>query len=416
MSESPPSSEVVLSASQIDTWLLCERKWAWSYIEKIKKSNVFATLGSEIHLILADWLEKGKSIDTKSEIGKIVLPGLKHLPAPGTPGLEIEKGFELQTAAAKYRGFKDMQFFDRALDIPVVADHKTTTDFKWAKTEDDLRTNTQAVIYAQDALKKYNAKEAELRWIYYRTRGAPGSHLVKLRVYGPQVSDEMAKIDETAKSIQQAYQEVKKATDLAPNPRACEAFGGCVYMELCNLSTSERMKALMAQETLADKLKKRNAEKNAEKNENASAVAAPAASSNVASLQDKIAARKEQGVNPPPVSASVAVSQTAEASAPKAAAPSTASSGSTDVVSAPRKPGRPPKVKTETVNTEETTNEPETSTALEPDGVRVTTRVAEKAGVNGAKNAPTEEQLLLELAVLARTLKGLYNISVEVKF
>lgn len=418
MSDSTDSP--VLSASQVDTWTLCQRKWAWSYIEKIKKSNNFATLGTDVHQVLADWLEKGKPIDTTSQIGRIILPGLKHLPPPGTAGLEIEKGFELETEAAKYRGFKDLQYMSSE-GIPVVGDHKTTTDFKWAKTEDDLRKNTQSIIYAQDALNRYEAKAVDLRWVYYRTTGSPGSHLVKLRVVQSEVEDQMGLIDETASEILKAYKTFTKATDADPTPTACEAYGGCVYMENCNLSTKERMRAFMAQETLADKLKKRAAEKKTEESTGAPAVqqdTSPASKTGSASLQEKLAARKAQGVNPPPVEtapvASPATNGHDHGADPTQPASATSSA---DDASAPRKRGRPSKAETEAreaaaTGAATTESEPETEpSSPKPNALNPTAEGVLEAISNGWARSQYIEFLL----ATAYELKRWHGINVEIK-
>lgn len=452
--ESPVVSDgdkPVLSASQVDTWVLCQRKWAWSYIEKLKKSNVFATQGTEIHQVLADWLEKGKLIDVNSAIGKIVMPGMKYLPAPGTPGLEIEKGFALETEVAKYRGFKDMEWFDKSLNLPVIGDHKTTTDFKWAKTEDDLRENTQANIYAYDALRKYNAKEVELRWVYYRTRGAPGSQLVKLRVVESDVFEQMAKIDEIGSEIAYAYKHLAKATDAPPNPTACEAFGGCVYLDNCNLSAQERMRAFMTQVSLTDKLRNRKGPQGDAPASSAAPAAttpasappaastanaeAPAKSAAGQSLQAKIAARATQGVNPPPVQAVRAASPPANETTRNESSPVMTAESGTDA-SAPKKRGRPTNAEREAraaaaavttpsnseaeavaesepedQNVAPTTSEaPAYHPPLAQDGMRTTERAA-------AKQADAEAlgEKLATLIELARDFKARYGLNVEIR-
>lgn len=431
-----------LSASQVDTWMLCQRKWAWSYIEKLKKSNLFATQGTEIHQVLADWLEKGKSIDTNSAIGKIVLPGLKYLPAPGTPGLEIEKGFSLETEVAKYRGFKDMQWFDNVLNVPIVGDHKSTTDFKWAKTEEDLRDNTQANLYAYDALCRYDAKEVELRWVYYRTRGAPGSQLVKLRVHAPEVLEQMEKIDEVGAEIATAYAQLTKATDAPANPRACEAFGGCVYLQECNLSSQERMRAFMTQESIKDRLRNRKTEhtggavapaKPASPVAEVAPVAAAAPAKPVApvtavapavllTIKDKLAARAAQGVNPPPVQVVSSASPPADETARTTDAPAAIAETGTDA-SAPKKRGRPSNAELQAraaaaaaasnveISGEENQNATTSEgTTLMLDGVKTTERAAAKQA-----DADSMGERLANLVNLAKDFKSRYGLSVEIK-
>lgn len=309
---------IVVSASQIDTWDLCHRKWGWNYIEGIKGSNEFAKRGTAIDEILSSWLEKGAAIDGGSEYGKIITPGIKYLPLPGTPTLQTQREFYLQTEHATYFGKKDFEYVHPITGIPVVGDHKTTVDFRWAKTEETLKTNTQAVIYAAEALDHYGVDKVELNWVYYRTRGAPASHLVKLSVLRDEMMEQMDRVDNLAREVVATYKaSPASALDLPFNPGGCEAFGGCIYKERCNLTATQKMRALMSQHSqgisLMDKLKAKNAAKGA-----AAAAAdfavpdvpplttAPAptptsapAVAPVSLAAQIIAQRKAQGVNPP---------------------------------------------------------------------------------------------------------------------
>ena len=82
-----------LSASQIETFSNCPRKWAWRYLEGVEdEPNKSAELGRAIHAELEKYL-RGESIDFTSETGYIAASGLEHLPKPGTPGLLIEEEF-----------------------------------------------------------------------------------------------------------------------------------------------------------------------------------------------------------------------------------------------------------------------------------------------------------------------------------
>jgi hypothetical protein len=304
---------IILSATQIDTWDLCQRKWGWSYIDGIKGSNAFAQRGIAIDEILNAWLEKGTPIDGASEYGKMIIPGLKYLPVPGTPQMFVQREFHLRTDVATYFGKKDVEFIHPETKVPVVLDNKTTTDFRWAKTEEDLKSNTQAVLYAAEALDHFKVEQIELNWVYYRTRGAPASHRVTLRVFREEVVQQMDRIDNIAKDIINAYKTVTAATDLPVSPQSCEAFGGCIYKENCNLSPVQKMRALMAQETqgssLLDKLKART--NGAATAAPAAQVAAPAAAAAPAagSLAARLAAKA-------PIAAVPAVAPVAEAPAP----------------------------------------------------------------------------------------------------
>jgi len=255
--------ELCLSASQIDTYRLCQRKWAWSKLDGLKAPpNRFAQKGLDVDDVLTRWLSEGTPIDAASPAGKIAMAGVKHLPSPSTPGLATQKHFLLRTRVVLYQGKKDVEFLD-ADGVPCVYDHKTTTDFKWAKTAEQLRVDVQANLYAADAISRYSSDLARLRWIYYRTTGQPKSLPVSLEITRPEAEEQVVKIDETAREIIQIYaaKPRPRALDLLPNPDACEAFGGCPYRSNCNLSPREMMRSMMAQESAIEKMRRLKSEK-----------------------------------------------------------------------------------------------------------------------------------------------------------
>ena len=262
--------EIFISASQINTWRECKRKWAWSRLDGVEgERNVYAEKGVVIHEMLEAWLKEAKPIDldyvhtlsdeTTFKPGPIAAAGLKHLPQPKTCG--TERYISVQTEKVKYRGYID--FDDKNRSLPLVGDHKTTGDFKWAKTEDDLRKDPAATIYAAalivevEALTKKECNEVELNWIYYRTKGRPKSEKVSVVLTKAEVTRNFDDLDATALEIIEARQNIKSALELEPNPKACDSYGGCPYRQNCNLSTMDRMKAIMAQESLAQKMEKR---------------------------------------------------------------------------------------------------------------------------------------------------------------
>jgi len=258
--EAPPGEYV--SASQIEAWRACKRKWAWPRLDKIKGApKVAAEKGIVIHEILEAWLKDAKPIDidlihtlsdgTKFKPGPIAAAGLKHLPAPKTCG--TERYIEVQTEVARYIGYIDFDEPDK--EVPVVGDHKSTVDFKWAKTAEDLKKDPAANIYAAWLMTATKKDAVELRWVYYRTRGAPGAHKVSLVLLKDEVEAVFDDLDVSAAEILEARRSKKSALELEANPKSCSAYDGCRYIPNCNLSTKDKIKALMSQESLADKMK-----------------------------------------------------------------------------------------------------------------------------------------------------------------
>lgn len=233
---------IYLSASQINTWEDCQRKWGYQYIDGVRSPpGAGAELGTRVHAILEAWLKDGKAFDLSTMEGQIASSGIQHLPNPKE--CEVEKGFVIKTDVANYRGYIDVRFGD---ELPVILDHKTTSDLRWAKTEDDLRKDTQATLYAAEAMSRTGQDAVELRWVYYKTKKPYQSHKVSLVVLKEDIEKNFDAIDATAALILDAYAKIKSGKELPPNPSHCGAYGGCYFIKTCNLQPREMLQAHLA--------------------------------------------------------------------------------------------------------------------------------------------------------------------------
>src|SRR5690606_34779341 len=163
-----------------DTFLDCPRKWAWKYLEKIPEvPNHSAQLGTRIHTVLEKWLQEGIYPDTQEVLilqtpqgpkeyspGQIAQAGLHLLPPPGVA--HVEGLFHMESRESSWKGYRDARFIEDTTGqawapdpivaqlpghTPVVMDHKSTSDFRWMKSEDVLATDVQAVLYAAKTLQ-----------------------------------------------------------------------------------------------------------------------------------------------------------------------------------------------------------------------------------------------------------------------
>lgn len=240
-----------LSASQVQTFVDCERKWAWRYVagvEELEKPS--QTFGKAVHAQLESYLLGGE-IDFTDETGYVAASGLQHLPAPGADGLRVEEGFHFEGPSGHtYLGYKDWQ-------VPgTVGDHKTTSDLlRWQKTEDDLREDVQATLYAVDYFRQYPDEETvELRWVYYQTRGTRKSAVTAIRVGQAETWERFLRVEDVARRM--AVAATKQPLELPPNTNHCSAYGGCPHQGRCNLSPLERMRSHVEQNKLLSMLRK----------------------------------------------------------------------------------------------------------------------------------------------------------------
>lgn len=239
----------VFSASQIETYVTCPRKWAFIKIDRIEApQNEAAALGGRVHDILEDFVGKGIEIDFDTEEGQIIQPGLKLLPIPGTPGLSLEGWFSIQFGAAAYVGYKDIQIISPTGDRPQVKDYKTTGSFTWKKSPKELLEDIQAGIYAADAMVKTGWEEVDLEWIYFRTKGGRKAEPTAVRIYRPHVNKILTRIDGIAQEMIEIREKGLRALEVRPDYSGCSKFGGCPFRdkECPKISSTKKLTAMIA--------------------------------------------------------------------------------------------------------------------------------------------------------------------------
>ena len=328
MADGAPVPRGRYSASQVKTFRECQRKWGWDKIDGIKSPpNKFAELGIKVHEVLEKWLRDGIAPDTSTIEGAIAHSGIQHLPSPGTARVEqesmvvteqadyavrVDYAHMVQPEDLALRGW-DALVRDSRRALPVVGDHKTTGDTKYAKREAELRHDEQVGLYGQAVVDETGADEVGFEWIYYQTKGDHRrSKPVRLVASREEIAEIVRGLDETALEMDVARATATTALDLPPTAAACEMYGGCFYREKCSLTAAERMRSYMAQETWAEKMKRQQAEKRA------AAEAAPEVVEETSPPAK--AASKPRGVNPPEAAKTPApVDTVAEAKPAKAA-------------------------------------------------------------------------------------------------
>jgi CRISPR/Cas system-associated exonuclease Cas4 (RecB family) len=234
------------SASALQDYDLCPRKWAWRKLDGFKApDNPAAEFGKEVHSQIESWLRDGKPFDLTTEAGECALASLHYLPKPGTPGMHVETPFLLNGWDHKFFGYKDVE-----LPGPVVWDHKTSKDpAKWGYTVETLPDNIQAALYAAHAMVKAGTDHCDLVWNYIRTKRPYRGTPIRVRVIRERIEPTLIKIRRLANEMSAIRDSGLKALDLPFNASACEGFGGCPYRALCNLTPSDRVRAIMSHQT-----------------------------------------------------------------------------------------------------------------------------------------------------------------------
>lgn len=262
------------SASQIETFEACARKGALKYVARVEtKQNASAALGTEIDdEQLQPFLREGRALDQTKLSGKIAHSILEWLPPAGSCGDggigQVQRHFTIPSpnwvdgvhCGLGYQGYTDLWLPNGGGVVlpagvpptvdgfvpPIVADFKSTKNFKWAKTADALKTDVQAVTYAFWTMYETRKPVVDLVWLYMRTEGARQGKRVHLRVHASDVAKAFVGIDDRARVVHALKKSITDPMLVPPNPEHCEAFGGCPYRDKCNLGPGEIADAMAA--------------------------------------------------------------------------------------------------------------------------------------------------------------------------
>lgn len=228
---SPLSSKWILSATEIDIFDTCRRKWGYQYMDGIRRMpSKSAELGSAVHLVLQNYLT-GSRIDVKTQEGRIANAGLFLLPK-ALPKTNVERSIFFKHDENIFHGYID--FYENIGSQKwLIGDHKTCSSFRTALTSEQLKTNIQANIYAQWAFKELGAEEVKLNWVYYRTKGKPEARLVETEI---KKSEATSLFETHLKIANDIMKIVKKESDSLALPKsldACFKYGPCPFLSSC---------------------------------------------------------------------------------------------------------------------------------------------------------------------------------------
>lgn len=264
------------SPTKIDTARDCLRKAYYRYFTDLPKppSGPGAELGSAVHDVAEGYLAHGKAPDRDTPAGKIFIPGLPHLPPPGSGGVEGWIRFTVSERIT-YNGRVDLVTragvlpgFDGDPYLPIILDHKTSKDPNaHGKGPEQLATDSQVLIYgmwlaAREA--KTGLTRAGFRWVYYATLGRPRAYPVDLVLSYDQLTAGFGQyIWPVSLTLAELEHERPRAEDVPCSPEACGKYGGCPYMGVCPITPAQRLSGAFNTEdrnmgeSLLQKLQKR---------------------------------------------------------------------------------------------------------------------------------------------------------------
>jgi hypothetical protein len=249
------------SPSAVNKYRRCKRLYAFEYNEKIKlPPSEKQEFGLEVHKKLELWLKKEEYPDD-SPAGLVARQSIDKgwLPKPN-PKLLVEYEFEfpvVEFELGKTKGLSGFGYIDCVVPPeltgaePMVIDHKSTSDLRWAMTEEELLTDPQSLIYSVWAMLHFNVPKVRARWIYYAASNPQDGSPREPRGVKPVevlISNQDAMVmsaipeilkDFTAMAVIRRERRIGLSFD--PTPESCGMYGGCPHIERCNLTPGDRL-------------------------------------------------------------------------------------------------------------------------------------------------------------------------------
>lgn len=222
-----------ISPSQISLWRDCKRKFAFTYLSGLPRppETKAQRIGIALHAKAERFIQTGQ-IDYSSQTPEEVeaarlLPAiLDYLPK----GAQAEQKVKVTIDGVDFGGRFDW------FTGTEIGDLKTTSSLRWAKTEEELSINPQALIYSAAV-----NRDASCRWVYVQTKGAP--HVREVR-FKPDFAA-MPGLVHDAKDIVQAWDKKGDPNNYPPTLSACDAYGGCPFKAHCKVDSGQRLAMLM---------------------------------------------------------------------------------------------------------------------------------------------------------------------------
>ena len=228
------------SVSQFKKADMCERQYWYEYGPLKRKSPPTPNqqLGTDVHDVLENHIRHQTPLP-ESRVGRIASAGLKHLKDLGSIEAErdilIPMGDDGHTIICRV----DMT----GLQEPYIGDHKTTKDFKWAKSVYEVRNDVQLLTYAYAAYHETKPADVTVELIYYKTVGLPVSMKVSAVVPWSDIERNWHELTSKLPRLVEIRSDLT-GESIVGNSAACGNYGGCYHADVCPFSPKALQKGI----------------------------------------------------------------------------------------------------------------------------------------------------------------------------
>lgn len=249
---------VTISSSGIDTFLACQRKWWYGYIERKRSETEATRIGGIVHDLAECYLNGDLDFDPWDEdveipnkhkrYWRILEPGTAFAPTPKQikdEGWRVETWLEFPCGPIKYVGKVDIHLDDpKDLSNPIISDWKTSgrKDYHYAKTPDQLAELGQPLVYAYALYHDAPPNFIDFQHINMVSKGKADA--MEVWAYNVPWATVVAHWNEVVLPTANAMYEVAKtctvAKEVDTNEDACYDYAGCSHAEYCSASPINR--------------------------------------------------------------------------------------------------------------------------------------------------------------------------------
>ena len=230
------------SASQVDTFQGCNRKWWFNKIMGLEiPQHPSAAIGSAVHAELEGYLTGEHGID---KLGPIALTALPFAPRPET--VYVERSIEdlkLEAHGLPALGYIDV--LNLKDDPPEVLDWKTTGSLQWAKTADDLLRNVQMTVYAKathamfDSLGLAPPDAVRVTHVVMLTKAPHEARRTTALMNHATLDKNWAYVEKTVGEMKDVAL-LATPDKVTPTKSMCSAYGGCPFRSRCQALDSTK--------------------------------------------------------------------------------------------------------------------------------------------------------------------------------